>query len=544
MNEGIVNFYYSQILPPTKSVAIAYVSTPINTPAQITNIDNIPLSSTAPTLGPGQLGVWVPSVQDITDPVPHFPITAGAIDYGVSVIISDYTDYVVKNQYFELTTQFAISTNIAGTPLYYFHQLPSGVTNATLLDISGNIVTNQPFEIVDSCLYHSCDGKPYRIRYVNPAGNYVSTTLLKYTPVLTPGSATSATQYDYNNAQTITMYLPSTAAIRFLQPSGYQVFPPYNSSPNTPWYLRIGYSVSAFPAEWAKMPFQPYKPYMLGTWVSGKVLDTTLVEFERPGMNPDYLPDILVFNADNSFKYALEGMASAQTTGTTEIQTKGSMYNWTRGMLSASTTDFYKARVDLSVTLDPTDIVFGFYTYMEPNYLMIDLDVNPYTNPLVKNNVINIYYKNDPAIPTKNIFYAVYPFDAQEGSIPLLTNDTNPSVTGTLFGVVVSGTAVGIDQFTVEDVRVRGGGLAIIHQDVPQAVNFWDLGYWDGKPWPIGGVVVLYLPLSPDGTGVQSNGTDTISAADVSSVVSSILPMGTMASIRYYDQKGNETIFP
>jgi len=237
-------------------------------------------------------------------------------------------------------------------------------------------------------------------------------------------------------------------------------------------------------------------------------------------------------------------MASAQTTGTTEIQTKGSMYNWTRGMLSASTTDFYKARVDLSVTLDPTDIVFGFYTYMEPNYLMIDLDVNPYTNPLVKNNVINIYYKNDPAIPTKNIFYAVYPFDAQEGSIPLLTNDTNPSVTGTLFGVVVSGTAVGIDQFTVEDVRVRGGGLAIIHQDVPQAVNFWDLGYWDGKPWPIGGVVVLYLPLSPDGTGVQSNGTDTISAADVSSVVSSILPMGTMASIRYYDQKGNETIFP
>ena len=522
-NLGVANFYYTQSLPPT-GVAIAYVTTPLNTPADVTNIDN-------QVFLPATLGIWK-STSDSSG-TPDFL----APDYNISTMISGDPSYsyVIQNQYFEITTYFAVSASLLSRPLYYKHQLPAGATSATILDLSGNVVTTQPFEVVNGVLYHDCDGSAYRVRCVDASG-YLDISLLKYNLVLIPNLiAASETQFLYAGGRSFTLPPTTNASIRFLKQAGYQVFPPYGAMPNAPWYLRIGYSVQAFPADWAKMPFQPSRPYLLGTWVPGKVLDKTLVEFERPNIYPNayYLPDILIFKADNSIKYALEGGFNTPTSGA-NTQTKGSLYNWSRGMFSASTTDFYKSRVDLSVTLDPTDIVFGFYAYNETDYLLTDLDVNPFTNPAVKNQVIRIYYKNDPAIPTKNIFYSVYPPGVEPGSTaPTLTNDTNPSVTGTLFGIVSSGTSVGVGDFVVEDVRVRGGGLAPSYQNIPQAVNFWDLGYWDGKPWPIGGTLVVYLPVSL---------LNTMAAADIETVVMSNLPMGALPSIRYYDQNGNESI--
>jgi len=35
------------------------------------------------------------------------------------------------------------------------------------------------------------------------------------------------------------------------------------------------------------------------------------------------------------------------------------------------------------------------------------------------------------------------------------------------------------------DIRNRGGGLAPQWQSIPEAINFWDLGSLDGKPYPL-----------------------------------------------------------
>ena len=74
---------------------------------------------------------------------------------------------------------------------------------------------------------------------------------------------------------------------------------------------------------------------------------------------------------------------------------RGSLYPWKRGLFAKDGIDHYNARIELLVELDPTDIVFGFYSYRETDVVFRALDVNPFTNPDVKNRVIKFYFKNN-----------------------------------------------------------------------------------------------------------------------------------------------------
>ena len=48
---------------------------------------------------------------------------------------------------------------------------------------------------------------------------------------------------------------------------------------------------------------------------------------------------------------------------------------------------------------------------------------------------------------------------------------------------MVVGTSRGVQSFEATDIRNRGGGLAEQWQSIPEAINFWDLGSLDGKPY-------------------------------------------------------------
>src|ERR1035438_2667510 len=63
--------------------------------------------------------------------------------------------------------------------------------------------------------------------------------------------------------------------------------------------------------------------------------------------------------------------------------------------------------------------------------------------------------------------------------------------------------------------------------------NFFDLGYWDGKPYPVGGGLVIQLPKSL---------LDRMSRAEVQAKINAILPLGTLPVIRYYDNTGVESV--
>jgi hypothetical protein len=114
------------------------------------------------------------------------------------------------------------------------------------------------------------------------------------------------------------------------------------------------------------------------------------------------------------------------------------------------------ARVQVAVTLDPTDICYGFYPYQEPDIVYTDLDVNPFTNQNVRNRIVQFYFKPHSADPFRTIFYQILNND---GTV-FLTNDPDPGYptgdSGVIFGSMVVGTSRGVQSFETTDIRNRG----------------------------------------------------------------------------------------
>jgi hypothetical protein len=153
------------------------------------------------------------------------------------------------------------------------------------------------------------------------------------------------------------------------------------------------------------------------------VLSPSIIEFERKRVYSagGRFPDVLVFDKDYNLKYALAG-----------AQGKGLLYNWKYHQFVAI--DPLLARVQVAVTLDPTDICYGFYPYQEPDIVYTDLDVNPFTNQNVRNRIVQFYYKPHSLDPFRTIFYQILNND---GSV-FLTNDPDPGYptgdSGVIFG--------------------------------------------------------------------------------------------------------------
>lgn len=505
-NRGVQEFYYTRNLP-SRAIAIAQVTTSSVTPTDLTDVQNTPYLA-------GDLSIR----KSTTDDTDAADFTAP--DLMQSTAISGASDYRIYNQFFELTN--IVSND--NTPLYYFHNLPSDIQEPVILDITGNVVTTTTL-FTNGIFYHSLDGAPYRLRYVDSSG-YLHVDLLKYNPVVkfNPFSV-SPTDYTYSG-RNLGVFGVSIYYIRFTANNGYLVLPPYNTQPNTPWYARVRFGLTPNAPEWAAQLFLPQRPYQLGTWIPGTVLDLKLIEFERKRMfyDPTHLPDIIVFNPDYSVKYALEGTLPGSP------RRRGTIYNWQRGLVTGI--DPYMARMEIALELDPNDIVYGFYSYIEQDVVYKNLDVNPFTNPVIKNRFVQYYYKTDGQDPFHYIYHQV--IDPIDGPVVGQTNDPAPMVGNNhVFATLVVGGGFGVQNFSITDIRQRGGGLDTPYQDIPEAVNFWDLGFWDGKPYPIGGTLAVYVPVSL---------LNILTRSDVLGRIQEALPMGVLAVVRYYDSSGQETV--
>lgn len=506
MSAGVQLWYYTQKVP-SRAVAVAKVSVPPLTSAQLTSINNTPFEI-------GTLGIWKSTTGYTGSPAFTAP------DYNQPIQISGDTAYFLGNQFFQLTT----IVSAANTPMFYQHVLPTGVTDVTILDLTGATVVVDSI-ILNNTVYHSLTGDPYMVRYVTPDG-FLTTTILRYGQVFTQSQTTAAGVLYQFTGRLLTVGVITPIWIRFTASNGFQVLPMYGYLPNTPWYPRIRFGVTPPPVDWALQRFVLPGGILQATYVPGTFLNTNLVEFERKNTfyDPLHLPDILVFDQNNVIKYALDGSSPSQP------PRKGTLYNWKRGRIQSI--DPTNSRVSLAVDLDPTDIIYGFYNYREPDVVYTDLDVNPFTNQTVKNRVVEFYVKFDGTDPQKNLFHQV--LDTDGTPIAGATNDPSPATgTNTVFATLVVGAAISSTQFTFEDVRVRGGGLAEQYQTIPQATSFFDIGYWDGKPYPIGGALVVYLPLSI---------LDSLSRGDIQGKVEATIPMGAIAVIRYFDETGAEFV--
>src|SRR5208283_3648438 len=264
-NQSPFHLYYTAKLP-SRSVPIAYLSTPAATPAQLTSVNN---------------ALEIPNQGTLTVRQESGSSTFTAPDLNVPITVSGDTTYIVGNQFLEMTDQADNEE-----PLFYAHLLPAGVANVTILDANGNQETDFVIRsisrdgVVGVYLLHNFDAAPRQVRYVGNNG-YVYTQLLYHTPVIrwSPIAATSQTYTlvgGVMNVETIGVYY-----VRFTAVSGYQVIPPYNDLPNVPWYARVRFGLNPIAPEWANQNWLPFRPYILGTWISGNVASSNLITFER-----------------------------------------------------------------------------------------------------------------------------------------------------------------------------------------------------------------------------------------------------------------------
>jgi hypothetical protein len=502
-NLGIVNFYYTQNLP-AEAVAIAKVACSEYTPSDLISINNINV------LDQGTLSIWK-NTTPITDTADF-----KAPDLMQSIVVSGDVLYYIDNQFFELTA--IVSAN--SIPLYYQHVLPAGITAANILDSNGNVLDVEML-ITNNIVYHSQPDGYYQIRYVDSNG-FVQVDMLLFTPTMKQSFiANTSSEFTYT-AKVLSVYSSAPFYLRFTTANGYQILAPYNAPSNVPWFVRIRFGVSPTPPEWGNQPWVPFRPYLLGSWVQGSILNNSTIQFERKEIyyNGTQSPDILIFNANNQILYALDG------TSINSLSTKGYEYPWAKGLINE--VDAYAGRVSVSVNLDPTDIVYGFYAYQENDVLYTDIDVNPFTNPSSRNGQVTFYLKTNGIDTTRYLYYTLTDVN---GNV-LQTNDTSYSTgTNQIFAQLVVGASVSTSNFTVTDIRQRGGGLTTAYQNIPEAANFWDLGFWNGKPYPAAGALLIYLPQS-----LLSTMTDT----EIQNKIAAILPLGVLATIKYYNASGDE----
>lgn len=510
-NRGVQFLYYTRNLP-ARSVPIASVTTKPASPADLTDVNNTPYS-------PGALTATM-----FDSPFTVFT----AADLQVPVAITGDTLYKFANQFFELTDQVDASNQ----PLYYQHPLPAGVTQVTVLDLQGNTVpsgyvvrTLTRGSATDTFVLHNFPSVnntkftfvPYQIRYIDAQG-FLHLEILKFQHVIAKDPFNSSQSTYTVNTILLTVFSSSTTYyIRWYAQNGYQILKPYNDIPNDPWFARIRFNTTPTPPEWATQVWTPSRPYILATWVPGQVLSKHLIQFERsPMFKNAQAPDVLVYDKNFVLKYALAGKPG-----------NGFLFPWRLNQFVDIDRD--TSIVQVAVELDPTDITFGFYSYEELDIIFRGLDINPYTNPTIRNRVIQFYQKTNGIDPFHYIYYNIL---NSNGTV-FATNDTSPG-TGTphIFGTILVGQATSIGDFTFTDVRQRGGGLGPLFQGIQQSVNFWDLGFWDGKPFPAGGAMIIYLPVTLQ---------NTFSTDEVSRIIGSVIPMGTIPVIVYYDSKGNET---
>jgi hypothetical protein len=159
---------------------------------------------------------------------------------------------------------------------------------------------------------------------------------------------------------------------RWYEDNRYQILDPYTTLPNDPWYPRVRFNCDPVPPEWARMNFSPYRPYMVGTWVPGRLIDKDVIEFERKRIWWDgkKYPHVLVFDKEYNIKWALDGNPVEAP------ETQGYVYPWTRSRFLQC--DPRNARVRVNVEIAPDDLIYGgFYFYEELDLIYSKLDMNP-----------------------------------------------------------------------------------------------------------------------------------------------------------------------
>ena len=251
---GIQTFYYGKNLP-ARAIAIAQVTAEDVSPADLIDIVNTPYL-------PGSLGIW--TLTSGLAASPNFT----APDYNQSVTITGDIVYLVQNQFFQITSQFAAD---GVTPLYFYHNFGQSVSGATILNLDGSVLTPAPTVLFSgNYMYHdvpSTAALPGALcGQCGPGADQPA--------ALQPGDAS---EHQWRHFQGVCFHGRSdrgcqqhrSYAIRFLAQNGYQVLPPYEAPSYLPWFPRVRFSLQPPALEYPDSEFPAHPSLSAGLLDSG-----------------------------------------------------------------------------------------------------------------------------------------------------------------------------------------------------------------------------------------------------------------------------------
>ena len=304
-------------------------------------------------------------------------------------------------------------------------------------------------------------------------------------------------------------------------------------------------------------PYFPYKQIDETSYrVNSRVIKTLRDKVVISAAESIY-PEVVVTKEDGTFKFAVTanparlgadafglGFFSNVLLGDSKVA--GTGLNASSNGIASSSIDSGGGFIVLPAgyEMSSTDIVRSIYTYVETDYEFTTLDFNPLSSADLLNKRVSLVIRPEPLGTTfdASLYYLIVNEDglvidtnidftlsgisdidttilesglwynrdpdtvswAPSGSIDFVDNYTVEgefnSADILILGDVYVRNAIRPNSLVINDIRVRGGGLRVgefidAAETNPEAAWYWDVGVWDGKPYPGAASFFIEVPV-------------------------------------------------
>lgn len=477
------------------------------------------------------------------------------------------------------------------TPLYFWHDLShiENLNNVQLLDSNKNLINPDLWFYVDETdtlgysrkgIYSNlfCDFKEnsyeiFYVKYKNLTNNNVAEELLDSKPYYEQISFLSErTKRSYIISQNESQYFiniifdsfnysptPKSDSQRFWlkrkSTSKITLEKPGVLSPSERWNLKVSpgdffhNGFKYWVPEYYLQLFSPAFPYKLTKERKATIVNENLIYVDlKPIVNLD-IPGYHIYIAIKDLNGGVKRVFTNDPNADTYITKQGFVTDifYEKDVIESVSTN--SGFILLNQKIEPNHEVYVSYRYIEQYYVYDLLSLNPSTNSDILGKKIIIYLVPD-ALPDSNN-RGVQHLIVNENGLIVDSSSLEFTSSPTTYeqwkvisqlryyfeiGEVYVIQTLSLPDISMLDTRVPGGGVS--EKRIESALKlqnevswYWDIGNWDGTPYPGMGAFVVYLPRS-----ILKEMNGNFERDQVEEIVKRHAASGSYIIIKYYDE--------
>lgn len=380
----------------------------------------------------------------------------------------------------------------------------------------------------------------------------------------------------------VTLPIIGTYAFQSLNSARIKILPPVPQGIADTWFTRIangkfvtqvrGLQKKYFIAEFLSQAFDPEPPTKKVTLETSTILSSTVIKLDQENIRQDSALSLYINILVNDKDDVGQAAFTTDSSIVGNVASNGKPWNqWSNtNRFGIRSIDHTKGFIDIDGLVLKSDwVITSNYYHNEDKYEFTLVNFNPISNKNVLTSRVSLFidpdgigesstqtlyflrsdetgkvvesnwpdFDNDTmqwTVSGLDVYYESYP--SWKPTSPHVVFVDSFTVEGTsgdflLLGDITAASATHPDEFESMDSRRRGGGIIDTEIDdlvatFPEAQWYWDVGYWDGIPYPGNASYLAEVPVDilTDAGGVftQAQVTDIINkhtAAGVYSVV-------------------------